>query len=246
MIMKMIALVLLSATVSVQLMGVGAFTGISARSHKGHNNIINSKCRGTTEVRASDSEFDIASTVINSNKNNSRRAWLQQQGSTAALSLLLASSTPQSANAAGKDASKKGSGLNVSNQDLSGQDLSKKDFRSAIAQGTNFTDANLQGAQFQGADLVGATFVGADIRGANFDKAVLDKTIFRDANAAGSTFGPTLLDAGDLENVDLTNSVWPSKYRIMICEMPELKGTNPTTGVYTRDSVFCNDRPFSN
>ena len=245
--MKMFALVLLSATVSVQLIGAGAFTGMSASSHKGRNDIINnSKCRGITLFGASDSEFDIASIDIKRDKNNSRREWLRQQGGTVALSLssFFLASTPQSANAAGgKAAAKKGA--DVSNQDLSGQDLTNKDFRSAIAKATNFNNATLQGAQFQGADLVGASFVGADIRGANFDQAILDKTSFKDANAAGATFGPTLLDAGDLENIDLTNSIWPSKYRIMICSMDEMKGVNPTTGVDTRDSAFCTDRPFS-
>mmetsp|Transcript_22275 Transcript_22275/g.24819 ORF Transcript_22275/g.24819 Transcript_22275/m.24819 type:complete len:256 (+) Transcript_22275:175-942(+) len=254
MIMKIVALhvVLLSATVSVQvqqLMGVGAFTtGISACSKKGHTTNTNSnKCRGTTKVSASDSEFDIAS--VNNNNNNNRREWLRQQGAVAfsLSSLLFTASTPQSAQAADKKKGKgKGKGVvDISNQDLSGQELSQKDFKAVVATGTNFTEANLQGAQFQGANLVGAIFVGADLRGANFEDAVLDKASFANANAVEARFGSTILDAGNLENIDLTKSIWPSRYRTMICDMEELKGVNPTTGVDTRGSIQCNDRPYS-
>jgi len=248
--MKILAfhVVLLSATVSVQvqqLMGVGAFTtGISACCHTGYNiNTNSNKCRGTTQVSASDLEFDLASV-----NNNNRREWLRQQGAVAfsLSSLLFTASTPQSAQAAEKK--KKGKGgkvVDISNQDLSGQDLSQKDFKAVVATGTNFTEANLQGAQFQGANLVGAIFVGADLRGANFEDAILDKASFANALATEARFGSTILDAGNLENMDLTKSIWPSRYRTMICDMEELKGVNPTTGVDTRGSIQCNDRPYS-
>mmetsp|Transcript_41559 Transcript_41559/g.45107 ORF Transcript_41559/g.45107 Transcript_41559/m.45107 type:complete len:256 (-) Transcript_41559:231-998(-) len=254
MIMKIVAfhVVLLSATVSVQvqqLMGVGAFTtGISACSKKGHTTNIN-KCRGTTKVSASDSEFDIASVNNNiNNNNNNRREWLRQQGGAVAFSLsslLFTASTPQSAQAAEKKKKGKGTVVDISNQDLSGQELSQKDFKAVVATGTNFTEANLQGAQFQGANLIGAIFVGADLRGANFEDAVLDKATFANALATEARFGSTILDAGNLENIDLTKSIWPSRYRTMICDMEELKGVNPTTGVDTRGSIQCNDRPYS-
>jgi len=250
MIMKIVAVhvVLLSATVSVQvqqLMGVGAFTtGISACCHTGYNINNSNKCRGTTKVSASDSEFDIA--AVNNNNNN-RREWLRQQGAVAfsLSSLLFTASTPQSAQAADKKKKGKGKVVDISNQDLSGQELSQQDFKAVVATGTNFTEANLQGAQFQGANLVGAIFVGDDLRGANFEDAVLDKATFANANAVEARFCSTILDAGNLENIDLTKSIWPSRYRTMICDMEELKGVNPTTGVDTRGSIQCNDRPYS-
>jgi len=235
---RLVTFLLLSVTVLLaQLMKVGAFTGIPACNNLNkyrHN-------RETTEVGAvnsdCDSEFDHGS---------SRREWLQQQGSrtTSALSLLMiATTTPQSAIAAPKKGAKKG-GIDVSNQDLSGQDLSNKDFQSAIAKATNFVNATLQGAQFQGADLTGADFSGANIKGANFDEAVLDNAIFKDVVAEGANFGPSILDAKSLENADMTKAVWPSKYRIMICD-DLLKGVNPTTGVDSKQSAFCKDRDFS-
>mmetsp|Transcript_14506 Transcript_14506/g.16479 ORF Transcript_14506/g.16479 Transcript_14506/m.16479 type:complete len:257 (+) Transcript_14506:146-916(+) len=255
MVMKIVAfhVVLLSATVSVQvpqLLGVGAFTaGIAVGSQTGHTTNTNSnsnKCRGTTKVSASDSEFDSAS-VNNNINNNNRREWLRQQGAVAfsLSSLLFTASTPQSAQAADKKKKGKGKVVDISNQDLSGQELSQQDFKAVVATGTNFTEANLQGAQFQGANLVGAIFVGDDLRGANFEDAVLDKATFANANAVEARFCSTILDAGNLENIDLTKSIWPSRYRTMICDMEELKGVNPTTGVDTRGSIQCNDRPYS-
>ena len=52
-------------------------------------------------------------------------------------------------------------------------------------------------------------------------------------------FGPTILNVAGLENINLTDLIWLSKYRIMICEMPELKGVNPATDIATRESAFC-------
>ena len=34
------------------------------------------------------------------------------------------------------------------------------------------------------------------------------------------------------------------KLRIMICDMPEIKGVNPVTGVDSRDSIMCTDLAY--
>mmetsp|Transcript_107814 Transcript_107814/g.301901 ORF Transcript_107814/g.301901 Transcript_107814/m.301901 type:complete len:243 (-) Transcript_107814:22-750(-) len=131
-------------------------------------------------------------------------------------------------------------GKTISGQDFSGQDLSGRDFNKVIAQGTNFRNANLQGANFQSASLEKADFSGANLQNAKFEDAALDGTIMKDVVAQRASFSKTILDIGDLENADLTQSLWPSQYRVMICDMNEIKGTNPVTGVDSRGSVMCN------
>ena len=131
--------------------------------------------------------------------------------------------------------------MDVSGQDFSGKSLALKDFSGVIAKHTNFHSSDLQGCNFSNANLVGADFSGTDIRGASFQDSVLDGTTFKNANARKAMFSATILDIRDLENIDLTDSMWPSKLQIMICDMDELKGTNPVTGVDSRASILCEE-----
>ena len=45
---------------------------------------------------------------------------------------------------------------------------------------------------------------------------------------------------------DLYYFIKNSKFRIMICDMDELKGTNTVTGADSRASFYCQERLFSN
>lgn len=156
---------------------------------------------------------------------------LQKTGAAMALITVLLAPTPAFAAKV----------LDISGQDFSGQDLSKRDFTAAIAKGTDFHNCNLQGSVFSKANLVNADFSGADLRGVSFADAILDGAIMKNAQAQEATFTSSILDIGDMENIDLTNSLWPSKYRIMICDMDELKGKNPVTEVDSKDSIRCTD-----
>ena len=163
----------------------------------------------------------------------SSSSWLRGLVLGSLLAVCLTTAVAQAADFAGQD---------ISGQDFSGQDLSHQDFTGVVAQQTNFRKANLEGAVFRKANLVRADFTGANLRGANLVDAVLDGTDWRDVTAERAVFSATILDIGNLENADLTDSLWPSKLRIMICDMDDIiKGTNPKTGVETFDSLLCSD-----
>eukprot|EP00977_Amphora_coffeiformis_P017500 scaffold5771_cov171-Amphora_coffeaeformis.AAC.17 len=121
---------------------------------------------------------------------------------TALLTFFLSTTVASAADFAKKD---------ISGMDFSGQDLSNKDFTSTIAKNTNFHNANLQGAIFTKANLEKADLSGANVKAANFVDATLDGASFKDAVAERATFSASILDVADLENVDLTDSMWPSK-----------------------------------
>jgi uncharacterized protein YjbI with pentapeptide repeats len=127
---------------------------------------------------------------------------------------------------------------NISGQDWSNGNYEQQDFSGVTAVGTNFKESNLQGCNFNKAILVNADLSGADIRGASFKDSLLDGTLLKDVNAVKTIFSASILDVGSLENADLTDSLWPSKLQIMICDMPTLKGTS-SSGVDTRDSILC-------
>lgn len=133
------------------------------------------------------------------------------------------------------------SNKDISNQDFSGQDLRGMDFTRVVATNTIFHECNLQGSNFNDGVLNNADFSGANVQGASFKDSVLDGANFKDALAERAVFTSTILDVGSFENADLTKTIWPSKYRIMICDMDSVKGTNGKTGANTYESLMCID-----
>lgn len=87
--------------------------------------------------------------------------------------------------------------------------------------------------------MVNTDFSGADLRGASLEDTSMDGASLKDAVATGAYFSKSLLDAKSLENTDFTDAQIPEKTLILVCEREDVKGTNPTTGVDTRESLMC-------
>ena len=110
---------------------------------------------------------------------------------------------------------------------------------SVIAKATNFAGSNLQGCRFYKAYLVKANFEGSDLRGAALEDTSMDEANLGGANAAAAYFSASIMDARNLENADFTDASFPSKTLALLCERPDVKGTNPATsyrGGYARFS----------
>ena len=159
---------------------------------------------------------------------------------TAASIFAMATLSPQSVSAVS------GGGLDYANIDISLQDFSNsksfkgKDFTQTIAKGTNFANSNLQGCRFYKAFLVNTNFEGADIRGASLEDTSMDGANLKNAIAAGTYFGASLLDVATAEGADFTDAQIPPKTVASFCAREDVvKGTNPATGVDTRDSLMC-------
>jgi uncharacterized protein YjbI with pentapeptide repeats len=86
---------------------------------------------------------------------------------------------------------------------------------------------------------VNTNFSGADLRGASLEDTSMDGASLKNADARGAYFGQSLLDVGTLENADFTDAQIPIKTLPLVCERSDVKGTNPTTGVDTRESLMC-------
>jgi uncharacterized protein YjbI with pentapeptide repeats len=87
--------------------------------------------------------------------------------------------------------------------------------------------------------LVRADFSGADLRGASLEDTSMDEASLRNSIASGAYFSNSIVDAQDLENADFTDAQFPSKTLALLCEREDVKGTNPTTGTDTRESLMC-------
>jgi uncharacterized protein YjbI with pentapeptide repeats len=67
----------------------------------------------------------------------------------------------------------------------------------------------------------------------------MDEANLKNAIASGAYFSASILDVKDLENADFTDAQFPMKTLPLLCERPDAKGTNPTTGADTRESLMC-------
>lgn len=87
--------------------------------------------------------------------------------------------------------------------------------------------------------LVRADFSNADIRGASLEDTSMDEADLTNTVAAGAYFSASILDAASVENADFSEAQFPLKTLPRLCEREDVRGTNPVTGVDTRESLLC-------
>lgn len=124
------------------------------------------------------------------------------------------------------------------NADFSGKDLTTYEFTQASVRNGKFVNANLTGVS-----LIGGNFDSADMTGANLTNALLDTarfthTNFTNAILVGAFTSVTNFDGAIIDGADFTDVLLRKDIQKKLCKVA--KGTNPTTGRDTRESLECN------
>jgi uncharacterized protein YjbI with pentapeptide repeats len=123
------------------------------------------------------------------------------------------------------------------NADFSGKDLTTYEFTQASVRNGKFMNANLTGVS-----LIGGNFDSADMTGANLTNALLDTARLTRANLTnailvGAFTSVTNFDGAIIDGADFTDVLLRKDIQMKLCKVA--KGTNPTTGRDTRETLEC-------
>ncbi|GMH46791.1 hypothetical protein TrRE_jg2972 [Triparma retinervis] len=134
-------------------------------------------------------------------------------------------------------------GVNLDRQDFSNQNLRGVAFQQSIVRDASFKNSNLFGSSFFDATLDGTDFENADMTQANvemaqFNRANLKNAVVKEMYVSGSTL---FEGVASIENSDWSDTMLRRDQTKYLCAHPTAKGTNPKTGVDTRESLMCPD-----
>eukprot|EP00892_Ulva_mutabilis_P012624 jgi/Ulvmu1/9734/UM055_0074.1 len=152
-----------------------------------------------------------------------------------AAAILLASPVPADAISGGKESV--GIFKPLDDQDLSGKDLRRVQFTKGSLRRVKFDEADLSGTTLFGAFCKDCSFRNTNLRNTNLESADLEGADFSGAVLEGAMVTNARFRDNDLDGSDWTDVLLRKDQLKILCA--KATGTNPSTGVDTRESLNC-------
>lgn len=121
--------------------------------------------------------------------------------------------------------------------DYSGQDLLEFEMYNEDMGGVNFTDSTMVGSVVKGSSMEGANLTGANLSNSFFFQDSLNGANLTNAILIDAMLMQTTFDGATIKGADFSYATITKENLEVLCKVAE--GTNPVTGMDTRESLEC-------